>query len=45
MAALIKVYFDESGSHDGSPILSVAGYLYEREKCLSLDKELEKILE
>lgn len=42
--AEIEAYFDESSSHDGSPVLCVAGYLYEREKSLLLDKEWGKIL-
>lgn len=41
---MLYAYFDESGSHDASPILCVAGYLYEEEECLLLDEEWAKIL-
>jgi hypothetical protein len=34
---MIEAYFDESGSHDGSPVLCVAGYLFETDRCKELD--------
>lgn len=35
--AILEAYFDESGSHDGSPVLCVAGYLFEKDRCRLLD--------
>lgn len=35
----MSVYFDESGTHDGSPVCCVAGYLFESEQADRLDKE------
>jgi hypothetical protein len=37
IVAVLECYFDESGSHDGSPVLCVAGFLYEKERCKDLD--------
>src|SRR5438105_4019181 len=31
---LAEAYFDESGSHDGSPVLCVAGYIFEKNACM-----------
>lgn len=42
---MIEAYFDESGTHDDSPVICVAGYLYESEKCGSLDLEWQAMLE
>jgi hypothetical protein len=42
--ALIEAYFDESGSHGGSPVLCVAGYVFEKEKCEQLDLEWRQVL-
>jgi hypothetical protein len=42
--ALLEGYFDESGSHSGSPVLCVAGYLFEKEKCQRLDLEWADVL-
>jgi hypothetical protein len=36
---MINAFFDESGTHDGSPAMSVAGYLYEAEQSERLDAE------
>jgi hypothetical protein len=45
LVAFLEVYFDESGSHDGSPVLSVGGYLFEKEQCGALDGEWKLVLE
>lgn len=36
---LFQAYFDESGTHDGSPVMAVAAYVYESQKCAQLDLE------
>lgn len=36
---LMDAYFDESGTHDGSPVVCVAGYLFTAEQSLRLDQE------
>jgi hypothetical protein len=36
---MIEAYFDESGSHDASPVLCVAGYIFEKDPAILLDKE------
>jgi hypothetical protein len=41
----IECYFDESGSHDGSPVLCVAGYLFTCESRIRLDLEWKTVLE
>jgi hypothetical protein len=43
--ALFEAYFDESGSHDGSPVLCLAGYLFDKEGCLQLDSEWKAVLD
>jgi Protein of unknown function (DUF3800) len=45
LVALFEAYFDESGSHDGSPVLCVAGYLFDKEGCLELDSEWKAVLD
>lgn len=42
---LVEAYFDESGSHDGSPVLCVAGYLFKKEDCIKLDVEWKNVLD
>lgn len=42
---MVEAYFDESGTHSGSQVLCVAGYIFEKNKCTELDKELMCILE
>lgn len=37
--SLLEAYIDESGSHEGSSVLCVAGYLYTKDNRLKLDKE------
>jgi len=36
---MVEAYFDESGTHDGSPVMCVAGYLFDGKQCLHLDRE------
>jgi hypothetical protein len=43
--AMLEAYFDESGSHDGSPVLCVAGYVFEKDRCLALDLSWKAVLE
>lgn len=43
-AVAMGAYFDESGSHAGSPLLSVAGYLLSSEQCIRLDREWREAL-
>jgi hypothetical protein len=45
LVAVFESYFDESGSHDGSPVLCVAGYLYDPNGCLELDREWKAVLD
>jgi hypothetical protein len=41
---MVEAYFDESGSHEGSPVLCVAGYIVEKDACVRLDAEWERVL-
>lgn len=41
---LAEAYVDESGSHEGSPILALGGYVYLSEKAKSFSVEWEKVL-
>ena len=43
-ALMIEAYFDESGTHHGSPLMCVAGYLIEADQCRRLQVELDAIL-
>ena len=36
---MVQAYFDESGTHDGSPVMCVAGYVFDAQQCLCLDQE------
>jgi hypothetical protein len=45
LMAMFEAYFDESGSHDGSAALCVAGYLFEKEQCRALDLEWKAVLD
>jgi hypothetical protein len=40
-----EVYVDESGTHDGSPMLTVAGYLFEREQARKFSRDWQKVLD
>lgn len=42
--ALVEVYFDESGTHDDSRFLCVAGYIFEKQKAIDLDYEWRLML-
>ncbi len=35
----IEAYFDESGTHEGEPVMCVAGFLFEKTKCEEFDRE------
>lgn len=41
---LSEVYFDESGTHDGSPMMTMAGYLFKREQAALFSRDWEKCL-
>ena len=43
--ALVEVYFDESGTHDDSRYLVVAGYVFEKQSAVDLDYEWRLMLE
>jgi hypothetical protein len=43
--AFLECYFDESGSHSGSPVLCVAGYVFEQEQCRALDLGWKQVLD
>ena len=43
--AFLECYFDESGTHDGSPVLCVAGYLFDQDQCKALDLKWKASLE
>jgi hypothetical protein len=45
IVAFLECYFDESGSHGGSPVLCVAGYIFEKEQCKALDLGWKQVLE
>jgi hypothetical protein len=45
LVAFLECYFDESGSHDGSPVLCVAGYLFEKDQCKILDLKWKEVLD
>jgi hypothetical protein len=44
LVAFLECYFDESGSDDNSTALCVAGYLFDKEKCIELDRKWEDLL-
>ncbi len=44
LVALVEAYFDESGSHAGSPVLAVAGYVFEKSQAMKLAEEWSAIL-
>ncbi len=41
---MMEAYFDESGTHEGSPVMCVAGYLFETEQAKRLDLEWAEAL-
>lgn len=44
MAAFAEVYIDESGTHDGSPVMCVAGYLFLKAGANRFTREWGKVL-
>jgi len=36
---MLEAYFDESGTHRGSPVMCVAGYLFDSDQAFRLDQE------
>ncbi len=44
VAMMLEAYFDESGTHAGSPVMCVAGYLLSAEQALHLDREWAETL-
>jgi len=42
---MVEAYFDESGSHENSPVLCVAGYIIEKDACIQLDAEWKRVLD
>ncbi|WP_112606800.1 DUF3800 domain-containing protein [Rhizobium sp. WW22] len=44
MTIKIQAFFDESGSHDGSPVLGIAGYIFRKSEATKLGHEWRKIL-
>jgi len=44
LVEFIEAYFDESGSHNESPVLCVAGYVFETKQCMSFDLKWKGIL-
>ena len=43
--AVMEAYFDESGTHEGSPIVCVAGYLFENGNATALDVAWREMLQ
>ena len=42
---MMEAYFDESGTHDSSPVMCVAGYLFSAEQAARLDLEWADVLD
>lgn len=42
--AVMEAYFDESGTHEGSPFVCVAGYLFEKGNAADLDAKWQGML-
>jgi hypothetical protein len=42
---LSEVYFDESGTHDGSPMMTMAGYLFKKDQAHRFSRDWAKCLE
>ena len=45
LVALLEAYFDETGTHDGSPIFAIAGYVYETEATRRLEVGWKGVLD
>jgi Protein of unknown function (DUF3800) len=41
---LSEVYFDESGTHDGSPVMTMAGYLFKKNQARLFSRDWQKAL-
>jgi Protein of unknown function (DUF3800) len=39
LLCMLQAYYDESGTHAGSPILCVAGFMFTADQCLAFEKE------
>jgi hypothetical protein len=44
VAVEVETYFDESGSHDGAPVLCVAGYIIGKSDAIRMDAEWRGVL-
>src|ERR1039458_602548 len=44
-ALMVQAYFDESGTHRGSSVTCVAGYLFDSDQCLRLNDEWKSALD
>ena len=44
LLVMVEVYFDESGTHDGSPVMCIAGYVFSADQALHLDREWSSVL-
>jgi hypothetical protein len=44
VVVLSEVYFDESGTHDGSPMMTMAGYLFKAEQSKLFSRDWQKCL-
>jgi hypothetical protein len=42
--SMVEVYFDESGSHERSPVLCVAGYIFESDRAKTFSQEWDEVL-
>jgi len=42
---MVEAYFDESGAHNESPVLCVAGYIFEKDSCIKMNEEWSLVLE
>lgn len=45
IVVMIEAYFDESGTHGGSPAMCVAGYIYDRKNSVQIDKKWKAVLD
>lgn len=45
LVAFLECYFDESGTHGGSPVMCVAGYLFDKDQCKALDVKWKEVLD
>jgi len=44
MTLMMEAYFDESGTHQGSPVMCVAGYLFDSDQCKRLTEDWSQTL-